>query len=1108
MAAELADTLRAILGNDDASRKVAEARFTDARKTAPAATVGALFALLAGAFEEPVKEQGAVLLRQCLSKVEEAGSTWSSLDAATQAQCKAQLLQLFATEQTPKVSRKIADALQALGNQTIYIEEDQRPPNVEAWPELIPTLMQVILDPSKDANLRADALWAVKELLTSVWQVIMANAAQTEQLIKTCLADPHPKVCSTAAQTLWELIDNLQKKADRQVFVGLKEGFCQVVQKVAELPDNTEINKLLTVTEVNEGQADFFKDGFLGPMLPMFCAIAKSHPSEETRRLALEVVCSFVEAKPKAVAKQPQFIEQSMEVCIQFLQSELGDDLDEWAAEDEDEAEDGEMFKFGKEVVNRISSCVHKVEMFNVVLGVLRPAIATMLQSPDWKHTVVCLTLLAQIVEYVDDESAVVQMLSVAQAQLVAANVRVRYAAWICICQFSVDQSEIVVEESRAQQLLPLFLQGLDDPCERVLLASMEAFTSYGQECEREVLDSFVQPMMEKLGLKLQAGKKQVQKKAITYIAVLAAQLEDGFATYYDPLMPILKMVVENLAHKTEERVFLGKAFECIGLLAKAVGPVKFQADAAGIMQAMTAATQVPNLPNNDPVKEYMLQASQRICETMKGDFVPYVQHLLPGILEKLTLAPKELNDQVRDSLEGEEVNITITQEDGKMKLLFMSTSEMEDLSNALECVHTYVTELGKLYAPFVADTAKACLPVFDFSMAEEIRDLAFETWGQLCTAARDGGHVDVLVQLVQEFLKTNLPKLETSADPEIKSLDIEEVKTRADGVKVCLQKAGPSVLTPTQVQHILRVAFLALDASFKREQKGQQTGQQAADEDDGPAEDMSEDELAFRVACCEIPGALMQHHPDAFVSEGLPLCMPLVQQLIPTTVPTRDRKLGIYLACDFVDHLGTRVTSQWPQFMPIILQDILHQDPDIRQPACFFVSCAAKDPAFAPMAAETAHKLVQVVTQTRSREKKKSESPLQGVADNALSAIVELLLNHSATLASGAPALWDVWLQGLPCQTDEDEGKRNHGVLLRMVQSEKPEVIGEGGANLPKVLSILVDVYKTDMVSEETSRGIGQFVVACGARLEQFSGQLKEKQRKKLMRIHREAQQ
>ena len=62
-----------------------------------------------------------------------------------------------------------------------------------------------------------------------------------------------------------------------------------------------------------------------------------------------------------------------------------------------------------------------------------------------------------------------------------------------------------------------------------------------------------------------------------------------------------------------------------------------------------------------------------------------------------------------------------------------MSTSEMDDLQNAVGCVHTLEEELGKLYAPFVAQTAQAMLPVFDFSMDEGIGDVAFESWGLLC---------------------------------------------------------------------------------------------------------------------------------------------------------------------------------------------------------------------------------------------------------------------------------------------------------------------------------------------------------------------------------------
>jgi len=146
--------------------------------------------------------------------------------------------------------------------------------------------------------------------------------------------------------------------------------------------------------------------------------------------------------------------------------------------------------------------------------------------------------------------------------------------------------------------------------------------------------------------------------------------------------MPFLKQMVQNLLHNVEERALLGKCFECISLMAKAVGREGFRADAEVIMQAMIQATSVPNLPHSDPVKEYMMAAAERICGTMKEDFKPFIPHILPQILEKLALEPKEFNaDTAKDDFEeGGELNLTMTQENGKVKVMVMYSSEMQEL--------------------------------------------------------------------------------------------------------------------------------------------------------------------------------------------------------------------------------------------------------------------------------------------------------------------------------------------------------------------------------------------------------------------------------------------
>jgi len=1108
---EFLEILRALQSNDTGVIKAAETRFDQAKTAQPAQTVSVLFEVIGQQqVEQPVREQGSVLLRQCLSKIKDDTSIWIKLGAEGQTMCRAKLLQLMEAEADQKVRRKVADIIQSIGNQLIDIEETDRPNNAQAWPELMPCLMRLIMDSSKDLSMRADALWAVKELQVSIWKIMVANVTQTGQVIKVCLECSDEGVRGHAAELLCEMIDNIESKQDRQPFVPLIEPLCQAVQALAQSADSKRIDSVLQMLSAASECSDFLKEAMASHFLPLISAIAKGHKNEDTQKQALEVLLSFGEARPKPMAKMPGYIATTLEVAVVFLMK-MDDDIQLWSENDpEDEDDEEPLSHFGKEVVDRLARCMSKAEKFPEFMQVLEPAIGSLFASGEWKQTTAGVTVLAQIAEFIDEEEKVLAMVTGIKAQLQAQNPRVRCAAWSAVAQFSEDHSDVMTSETLAPELCNLFLKGLEDPNPRTLERAMEAFQHFGEEIERELLEPFVKDMMVKLGQHLQSSRPAVQKKAITFIAVIAGQVEDSFAPYYPHLMPILKPLIQQLLHKTEERVLLGKIFECISLLAKAVGPAAFKVDAEVIMEAMIKATQVPNLPSNDPVKEYMMAAAERICSTMKGEFVPFVPHILPGVLEKLTLAPKEYDPNAANFNEDDEVNLTLVQEGDKVKVLVMHTSDLEDLMNALSCVHTFVEELGPAYAPFVAQTAQALLPAFEFNMSEEIRDLAFETWGQLCTAARTSGQNEILSQLVQEFLSRIMPKLE-----KWDNLDLQELKTRADGIKTCLEKAGPNILNQTQLKYIGQVSFNTLEESLKRRQADQQTnpkrlrgGITVEDEDEVAGDDDdAEMEMSLRIASCEMLGSMMQHHPDMFVAELMPQVLQVLQGLLNQSTDKDDNRLAIFVACDILEHLKHRATSHWPQFLPQLLQGILSPVPELRQPACYGCSLAAKEAAFAQAAPATAENLAKVIKETRSLPKKKSSRIHQACADNAESALVEILINHQQAVAAVEAQLWSVWLNGLPCQTDEAEGIKNHRYLLELTKAEKPHVVGEGGANMAKILCVLVDVYKSDTADEDTSKGIGQLVVQLGqARLEQLAGAMSDKLKMKLTRIHREA--
>merc|ERR1719310_319415 len=141
-------------------------------------------------------------------------------------------------------------------------------------------------------------------------------------------------------------------------------------------------------------------------------------------------------------------------------------------------------------------------------------------------------------------------------------------------------------------------------------------------------------------------------------------------------------------------------------------------------------------------------------------------------------------------------------------------------------------------------------------------------------------------------------------------------------------------------------------------------------------------------------------HHPDAFVAEGLQMILPIVSQLIQPSACQEDQKLALYFACDILDHLGEKGVPHWPVFLEAMLNCITHKEGELRQPACYGTALAARHAAFAPYAEPIAARLGEMISQTRSQKKTKKGKQAQCAADNALSALSQILQSHEQAVA------------------------------------------------------------------------------------------------------------
>eukprot|EP00913_Durusdinium_trenchii_P019741 g18557.t1 len=340
------ETIRQLLGTDNNARNQC--------RTEPVQLVASLVqVLLKSDIEVPVREQCAVLLRQCCGKVKDADSTWQKL-GTHQAQLRGQLLQIL-----------------------------------EEW---------------EFRNLRADCLWIVKELTCSVWQMLLANPTQTYQVLQTCLADPALAVKAEAAALLCSFVDSISSREGRKPFQQLIPDVTTVMAQLASDPEPKHLNTVLQAFQSTTETADFFKQHIATHLMPVLCGIAKSHQDMAARKYAFEVIVSFMESKPKMMLKVPHYIEQALDLCVHFMM-QLEDDISGWMQEDDEDGEDEELFSVGKEAVDRISRCAVKVEAFPFLLEGLKQAVTKLFQTGEWKQVVAGISTLAMIAEYVDDEA-------------------------------------------------------------------------------------------------------------------------------------------------------------------------------------------------------------------------------------------------------------------------------------------------------------------------------------------------------------------------------------------------------------------------------------------------------------------------------------------------------------------------------------------------------------------------------------------------------------------------------------------------------------------------------------------------------------------------------
>lgn len=644
---------------------------------------------------------------------------------------------------------------------------------------------------------------------------------------------------------------------------------------------------------------------------------------------------------------------------------------------------------------------------------------------------------------------------------------RVRWAAINALGQLCTDLGPDL-ETNHHQTVVPSLLQAMDDfQNPRVQAHAAAAILNFSESASPQLLAPYLDAVVSKLLILLQSPSRLVQEGAVTALAAVADCSQEQFQNYYDQVMPFLKKILID-SNEKEQRILRSKSLECISLVGMAVGKEKFGADAKQVMEVLVRL-QDDEPEEDDPTISYRLQAWARLCKCLGQEFIPYMHIVMPPLMQSASLKPDvTIRDADSDDEDGEEDDDCVETITVGGKRIGIRTSVLEEKATACVMLGCYVDELKEGFFPWIEQVAKLMVPLLKFYFHEEVRKAACTALPQLLKAGKLAvekgqaqGHDQSYVKQLLDFVVPPLVEV-LHKEPEV-----EICAEMLESLNECIQLAGP-LLSEVQVQAIVTQVKLVMEASrSRRVERGKRRHTEDFDDEEKEfleEENEQEDNVFEQVG--DVLGSLIKTFKEKFVpffDDFLGLLLPLMQK----DATPGERRIAICIFDDVAEHFGNAALKYYEPFVPPMLEACTDEHPDVRQAAVYGIGVCAQygGPTFRPLVSESLRRLSSLVAHPSCRS-----SDDEMATDNAISAIGKMCEFQSDSF--DVSQVLPTWLSYLPVKGDLMEAKLVHQQLCRMVETSDPRLLGTNLENLPKVVSVFVDVLSagSDYVTDETA--------------------------------------
>ncbi|CUV07313.1 unnamed protein product [Cryptosporidium hominis] len=1111
---------------DGSIRQESETQFNNLKQSDPNTFLQLTLGILQQQPNSQYRVQAAISLRNVFREfvLTPDNCIWNKVSAENQAICLATLLKCLETEQVNVVSLNLSDTVSLIAMELFPCGK---------WPDLLPFLFRLISNlqnytgatsaPESVSIPARHAFRIIGEIMPVLDDVVTSHRDNIVSTINTALQFPDVEIRFEAIGLISSIVESNDKK-NWSPLVPLIPSILETLQNLISAQHALVIDVLYRLTTISESEPAFYRQHF-SIFFPQILNIAKNiQLSTDIRQAAMECLLCIVETRPMMCVKHPSFVNDMVSTLLSFM-LEFDDDPNWSEISPEQEENDLEsdiddddcLYPIGEEGLDRLARALDADSFIPVFYQFVTIYMQETSAHP-WKYRYAAIMAIAQTIEYLpeDDDNyqdRIGQIISRVLGFLQDQFPRVRYACCQTIGQISLDHSPFI-QEAFHSSVIPQLIQAIDDPISKVSSHALSALINFTEEVVAEDLQPYVRPLMEKLlGIlhKHPQPPRIVREQCITMVAVIAGVIENDFTPYYSTVIPYLKKTMNEASPQL--RTLKGKCIECITIIGFSIDYSIFKNDAQEIMLVFLQLLG-SGLKGDDPLKEYLQEALQRMCRIMKQDFVPYLPHLLPGIFNILetredSLATKLLNSNDSSSDEVDK------SDGGSLGMLSahdfigMRTSLVLDMESSLDILNTFIEVLGSSYHEYIAGTIKVIHPLIRFSLSDEIKEKTYEVLSGLLKIMRELAERDSNIRTQFSQIMNELITLFLSVmDEECRTGTIDSQVIVINGVQECLDSFGNNILNNDQVAIIASRCFDMLQQSFVRRRKldersvgenGEIQAKLDVDDDDDKRciEEEKEQEQELRLNILGILGVLMKYYPNVYWERVGNITIQLVSQhIVKVHNNVEDRVLGFHLSADVFQYLCPTAYQHCLPWIQHILEGINDPIASIQQNCAYSLAQAAKLEQFSGVLNDA---LQVLLLRLQSKTKGKSFNLAK---DNCISVLSNIIVHHQGSI-NNVNEIVNLWISLLPIKYDTDEAQNSHTALMNLVDSKNPLILGQNLENFPRILAIFIDIYGTSMSNDSLNSRIKLLIAQTGPNnLQSFAANFSKKQIDKLQKL------